>query len=76
MRDSSGAWRLQMYPCRISRKPSVGRGDAAVAEYDRIYTSEYLSTQHFDQFGLADDLYAELTRLCQLAAGVFSGHQV
>lgn len=76
MRDPAGAWRPQMYPCRTSRAPNVGRGDAAVAEYDRIYASEYLSIQHFFELGLVDDLHAEFARLGQLAAGVLSGHKV
>ena len=76
MRDPADAWRPQMYPCRTSRAPSVGRGDAAVAEYDRIYASEYLTIQHLDQLGLVDDLHAELAGFGQLAAGVLSGHQV
>ena len=76
MRDSAGAWRPQMYPCRTSREPSVGRGDAAVAEYDCIYASEYLYVQHHGQLGFVDDRHAELARLGQFAAGVLSGDQV
>jgi len=76
MRAPADAWRPQMYPCRTSRAPSVGRGDAAVAEYDRIYASEYLSIQHLCQFGLVNDLYVERSRLGQLTARVFPGHQI
>lgn len=76
MRAPADAWRPQMYPCRTSRAPRVGRGDAAVAEYDRIYASEYLSIQHLCQFGLVNDLYVERSRLGQLTARVFPGHQI
>ncbi len=40
-RDPAGAWRPQTYPCRTSREPSAGRGDAAVAECDGIHAWEY-----------------------------------